>query len=219
MDSFFSMLAVLIFVSGMAVFAFKKKDVVDLIRAARQPEISIQSVHTTIFNEIKNIKKLSLTEREFQSIATFSDDRKVFGLKVPFSERKFSVSYTGYVVCGCDLDKIQISQSFFNGSHISITVPNSTFLHVVPNLNSFQVFEQKSGLLAKNIDFELQIKEVNSDLNAVKLRMAEQGILQQSNENIRQLLTKITSPLGIVAEIYFSNNTESLPPQDVRLLR
>ena len=69
MDAFFATLAILVFVSGMAIFAFKKNDILELVRTVRQPQLSIQNVHSTILNGIQNINQLEVKKANFDSVA------------------------------------------------------------------------------------------------------------------------------------------------------
>ena len=218
MDAFFSTLAVLVFISAMAIFTFKKDTLLELIRTWQQPQLSVQTVHSTILRGIKRLNHLEILEIPFHSSANFSDNRKIFGFNVPRSERKITILYSGYAVCGCELDKIRIANDFFNRNHISITVPNSKILHVVPNMDSFEVY-QDTKIFSKKIDFELQMNTVNADLNAVKIRLADEAV-ENTNREVRKYLTELMTPLGIVAEISFTDNIESFPPPNsTRLLQ
>ena len=215
MDAFFATLAILVFVSGMAIFAFKKNDILELVRTVRQPQLSIQNVHSTILNGIQNINQLEVKKANFDSVAEFSDSRKY----IPFSTRKLSIHYNGYVVLGCELDKIRISNSFFNRNHISIILPNSKILHVVPNMDSFKVYEDK-GIFSKKIDFELQMNTVNASLNETKTRLKNEGYIEIANEEIRKRLNKLVESRGVVLEISFTDDIENLsPPDSIRLLQ
>ena len=219
MDAFFSTLAVLVFISAMAIFTFKKDTLLELIRTWQQSQLSVQTVHSTILRGIKRLNHLEILEIPFHSSANFSDNRKIFGFNVPRSERKITILYSGYAVCGCELDKIRIANDFFNRNHISITVPNSKILHVVPNMDSFEVY-QDTKIFSKKIDFEDQMQIVNADLDALKIRLADEGYIEQTNERVRQILTGLLTQCGIVAEISFSDNIESFPPPNsTRLLQ
>lgn len=219
MDAFFATLAVLVFISGISIFAFKKNTLIEFIRTARQPQLSIQDVHTTILDGIQNIAQLELLKISFKQEVNFSDNRNIFGFNLPFTGRKITILYNGYAVCGCDLNKIRIADSFFNSNHISITVPNSKIFHVVPNMESFKVF-QDNQIFSKKINLEDQMQIVNADLNALQMRLENEGYIEQTNEKVRQFLTGLLKRIGAVPEISFIDDIESLPPPNsTRLLQ
>lgn len=219
MDAFFATLAILVFISGMSIFAFKKNTLIEMIRAARQPQLSIQDVHTVISGGIQNINRLELLQIPFTQEVNFSDNRSIFGFNLPFTGRKITILYNGYAVCGCELEKIRIADSFFNENHIAITVPNSKIFHTVPNMDSFKVF-QDNQIFSKKINLEDQMQIVNADLNALQIRLENSGYIEQTNEKVRQFLTGLLTRRGIVAEVSFIDNIESLPPPNsTRLLQ
>lgn len=214
MNGFFSTLAVLLVVVVLVILAFRRFNQNDT-----QAQLSIQAVHSNILSEMKNVKELATIRTDFQSTIFLSHNKKVFGFDLPFSERKFTLSYRGNLVCGCDLDKIKISDNFFNENHIAITLPNSRIFDIYPDVNSFQIYENKSELLADAITLELQNKAVAADIEVVKQQFISDGILIKSNENIRKVFADMTAKFGVVAEINFVDNDELPPPANQKLLQ
>ena len=202
MGAFGAILAAFLVVSGFSVSALKKFSVSSKT-IQPQSQLSIQIVQSTILQGIKNIKELATIRMSFQSVAQVSSDKKILGKTVPFSKRKLSVSYTGTAVCGCDLEKVTVANKFLNTNHVVINVPTSKFLDIYPDVGSFKVHEKKSQFFSAPIDIEIQDKAVAADIEDMKCKLIEDGILLKSNENIRQILKSLTIPLGVVAEINF----------------
>ena len=208
MNTFSATMAVLLFVSiltGLLVYLFtKKRNQTQTLAQSQTQALSIQSVHITILSEIQHIKQLSLIERNFHSVVDFSETTKqIFGHGVPGTTRKFKLNYSGTVVCGCDLDKIVMGNSFFNNNHLRITVPSCQILHMYPNIETFEVYGVSAGIFTSDITIDDQNREVAKDIENVKDRLIQDGLLLEGNEDVRKLLNKITEPLGVEAEINF----------------
>jgi len=169
---------------------------------------SIQTIHAIIISKIQDVKELAALRSNFKSVVSFSEAKKIFGHDMPGSSRKFILEYTGTIVCGCDLSKIRISDQFYNKNHLMITLPNSQVLDIYPDISSFKVHEQSSGIFAEDIKIDDQNREVAKDLEQVKQRLIEEGILLKSNENVSRLLASTINLIGIETDIHF---VESLP--------
>ena len=212
MSTFWATIAVLVFVSalvgGGAVLFMRQR------RALLPPqeELSIQTVRSIILTKLQNVKELAMVRSNFQSVVHFEEAKKVFGHEVPGTMRKFMLSYTGTVVCGCDLNKVNVGNSFFNRNHLQITLPQSRIFDIYPDLSTVKLHDQDAGIFADDIKIEDQNREITADLQDVKQRLINEGILQKSNDNVQQLVRSITAPLGIEAVIAF-DNTEQLNGQ------
>lgn len=211
MSTFWATIAVLLFVSalvGGGVVLFMRQRRVSL----PQEELSIQTVRAIILTKLQNVRELAMIRSNFQSVVDFTESKKVFGHDVPGTTRKFMLSYTGTVVCGCDLNKVNVGNSFFNRNHLQITLPQSRIFDIYPDLSTIKLHDQDTGIFADDIKIEDQNREITADLQDVKQRLIGEGILLKSNDNVQQLVRSIMAPLGIEAVIAF-NNAEQLNGQ------
>ena len=206
MSSFFVTIAVLMFVTGLTaggVYLFMLK--------SRQPlteEFSISTVRPLILSKLRNVRELAMVRSNFQSVVSFEESKKILGKNVPGTTRKFILDYAGTVVCGVDLDKVRVSGIFTNRNHLKIVVPQSRILDIYPEISTFKVHEKSSGIFADDIELEEQNLRVAADIERVKQKLIDEGILLKSNENVRQLISSIAEPLGVVAEIEFEDLDE-----------
>lgn len=165
-----------------------------------------RSVRTTILSGIQNVSELATIRERFQSIVSFSDGIKIPGLdmNIPGTTRKFMLKYYGTIVCGCDLSKAQVSERF-DVNRVRITLPHSEILDIYADVHSFEVYDQSAGLFT-SVKLEDQNREVNADLEKVKAHELEKGILAQSDDNVRKILTSVVAATGMEAEIVFDGN-------------
>jgi len=173
----------------------------------RTPSASLNhSVRSTILSGIENVSELATIRESFQSIVTFEDGKKIpfINMKFPGTTKKFMLKYSGTIVCGCDLSKAQVSEPYA-GDKIRITLPESEILDVYADIHSFEVYDQSAGIFT-SVKLEDQNREVNSDLEKIKIHSVENGILAHADENVRKILTSVAASTGMQAEIFFTEN-------------
>ena len=179
---------------------------VNVMLVLRRKASKNRSVRTTILSGIQNVSELATIRERFQSIVSFSDGVKIPGLdiNIPGTTRKFMLKYYGTIVCGCDLSKAQVSERF-DVNRVRITLPHSEILDIYADVHSFEVYDQSAGIFT-SVKLEDQNREVDSDLLKVKAHELERGILSQSDENVRKILTSVVASTGMEAEIVFTGN-------------
>ncbi|MBQ6774470.1 MAG: DUF4230 domain-containing protein [Synergistaceae bacterium] len=164
-----------------------------------------RSVRSTILAGIKNVSELATVRESFQSIVSYSGGVKIpfLNMNFPGTTRKFMLKYYGTIVCGCDLSKAQVSEGF-NGKVI-ISLPHSEITDVYADVNSFEVYDQSAGIFT-SVKLEDQNREIQADLHKVKDNELQKGILAQSDENARKILTSVAASTGVQAEIIFTES-------------
>ncbi len=181
-----------------------------------------RSVRTTILAGIQNVIELATVRQKFQSVVSFSDTKKFpyLDYSIPGTTKKFMLRYYGNIVCGCDLSQAQIPDKPENGK-IKIFVPHSQIMDIYADVQSYEVFDQRAGIFT-SIKLEDQNREVEADLNSVREREIQNGILARSDENARKILSSLATAAGIEAEIIFTENLnnalESNQPENQKVL-
>lgn len=188
------------------VLALAVSITVNVMLVLRKKVNQNRSVRTAILSGIENVSELATIRERFQSIISYSDGMKIPGLNMNFpgTTRKFMLKYYGTIVCGCDLSKAKVSERF-DVNRVKITIPHSEVLDVYADVHSFEVYDQHSGIFT-SVKLEDQNREVTSDLEKVKAHELEKGILMQSDDNVRKILTSVVASTGMEAEIVFTDN-------------
>ena len=117
--------------TGAAVYFFMK---------SRRND-SFQQMQTIISEEMRSVRELVMVRDNFTSEVPFADDRKIpyFNVHMPGSDRKFLMSYSGTITCGCDLDQIRFVR---DGNRVEIIVPPSRIIDAYSDVNSFKIHYQ-----------------------------------------------------------------------------
>ena len=179
----------LVATSGAAVYFFMK-------RKKGNESDSLQQIQTILYEEILKVRELVTIRKPFSGDVSFNDDRKIPKTKVhmPFSDRKLVMTYSGMIVCGCDLNKIHAVQE---GNNFKIIVPRSRILDCYADVKSLKVHYKDTGLLAKDFQIEEQNAIIKADLEARQQEVVQSGILMQADEEVRQMLTNIIVRCGL----------------------
>ena len=178
-----------------------------LFTRTKSPSINQnRSIRTTILSGIENVSELATIRESFQSIVTFEDGKKIpfINMNFPGTTKKFMLKYNGTIVCGCDLSKAQVSERY-DVNRVRITLPRSEVLDVYADVHSFEVYDQSAGIFT-SVKLEDQNREVDADLEKVKIHSVEKGILAHSDENVRKILTSVVASTGMEAEIVFTEH-------------
>jgi len=207
--------------TGAAVYFFMRRK-----HNEQQRTISFQQMQTIVTDEIKNVHELITVRKNFKSIISFNDDKKIPLIEVhmPGSDRKFLMDYSGTITCGCDLEAIRFEHNELT-NRIKIIVPQSQILDMYADVNSFKVHHQSEGIFADDIKLEQQKEMIMADLEAQRQLALQEGILARADENVRQMLTAIISRRGLNQsfefEIVFRSNdsTRVLNSSQQNLLR
>ena len=165
-----------------------------------------RSVRSTILAGIKNVSELATIRESFQSIVSYSGGVKIpfLNMNFPGTTRKFMLKYYGTIVCACDLSKAQVSERF-DGDKVIISLPHSEITDVYADVNSFEVYDQSAGIFT-SVKLEDQNREIQADLQKVKVNELQKGILAHSDENVRKILTSVAASTGVQAEIIFTED-------------
>jgi len=162
-----------------------------------------QSTRSTLIQGIKNVKELTTLRQNFQSVVIFKDSKAIFGLSLPGTERKFILKYGGVVVCGNDLENVQINERFAV-NRVRIVVPGSKIWDLYADMKSVQVYDQRAGLFT-SIELSDQNREIAKNLEEVRQDAINSDILRRADENTRSVLTALAASLGMEAEVIFDD--------------
>ena len=58
---------------------------------------------------------------------------------------------------------------------------------------------------------EDQNREITADLEKVKAHELENGLLELADGNVKQILSSVVAPTGVLADIVFADETPKLP--------
>ena len=174
-----------------------------LFTRGKKPEAK-KSIISIIQTKIKDANEMVTLRSYFQGIASDTETGKsLMGIHIPATGRKFLAVYSGEILCGCDLAKIEISERF-DLNKIIVKIPHSTIMNITVNPNDIKVYHQNKGLFAQAYKLDDQNLVIASSIEEMRDKaISEWNLLVRSDENAKRNLEAFISSLGMDAEIIF----------------
>lgn len=169
---------VIIIIAGCAFFAGYGKG-----KLKDKPEITSSSIE----NRLSAVKDLVTTEYHYKNMGSFDNQNTFYGWKVPFTEKKFILTYEGTIKLGVNLKNISVK---IKGKDINIEIPDAKIISNEIDESSIKVFDEKTSIFNPIVieDYknfaEKQKKEVAE--NAVK-----KGIIAEADKNSAKVIKEI----------------------------
>lgn len=159
----------------LALFAYKSGiNKAQLAMVKAKPQISA----TSLKEALNEINELATIEYNYTSMGQFENSNDFYGVKLPFTTKRFVVSFDGAVKAGVDLNRTYVEM---RGNEIIVTMPKAEILSHEIFEDSLQVYDEKSGLFNS-----LTISDFNEfyleQKSAMEKRAIEKGILEKAYE-------------------------------------
>lgn len=162
------------------------------IRGNNQREI----ISSTIEQKVSKIVELSTVKYNYTDVVSYRDSKELGGMKLPFTEKKFIVQYSGYIKAGVDLSTIQVDIKDQDTIHIDMK--KAQVLENIIVEEEVKFFDEKDGLFNK-----LSFKDLYSVLIGEKQKAKDdainRGLLNESQNNAEEIL------LSLLEEMDFKN--------------
>ncbi|EGC84114.1 DUF4230 domain-containing protein [Anaerococcus hydrogenalis] len=140
-----------------------------------------------IQNRIESAKELTTLKYSYTNMGQFENSSKIYGYDLPFTQKKFIVSYDGMISYGVDLEKMDVKVS---GKNINIKLPKSKVLSHEIYEDSLKIFDQKTSIfnpikLEDYNDFSKKQKK------SIEKSAEEKGILKEADKKCEKAIKDI----------------------------
>lgn len=216
-DAFGATMAILIFltflVGGGVYYVTNLKNKQKALEEQNRNEEKSRNLvrlHTVIVSKITDIAELATVREDFTSEINFKKDAKEWnGFNLPLTGTEFRMTYTGVIVCGCDLMQFEVPIDSVTENSATIIIPRSKVLHIYPNVESYNIINLKADLFGKKLTLEEQNMLVAKDIETQQQRIINEGILKRADENVECILKAQMQSIGVTPRIIFLNNNET----------
>ena len=138
-------------------------------------------------NRIESAKELTTLKYSYTNMGQFENSSKIYGYDLPFTQKKFIVSYDGMISYGVDLEKMDVKVS---GKNINIKLPKSKVLSHEIYEDSLKIFDQKTSIfnpikLEDYNDFSKKQKK------SIEKSAEEKGILKEADKKCEKAIKDI----------------------------
>jgi len=156
-----------------------------------------------IGQQLHDIQELAVVEYHYTNMGRFENQLDFYGWQVPFTTKRFIVSYDGVIKAGIDLNELKIEVRT-SEHRVIITLPQAKILsHVIPE-DSIEVFDE-----TRNIFNPISINDYtgfSSDQKSeVEQKAIDNGLLTQAAQraavSVRTLLSSLPGMEAYTLEI------------------
>jgi len=142
-----------------------------------------------IKNQILSVKELTTLKYKYTNVGSFENQSGFYGMKLPFTQKKFIISYDGEVNAGINLEEAKVSLND-ETKKIEIEIPKAEILNHVIDEDSLTIFDEKNSIFN-----QLEIKDF-SDFRKDEMRKVEKdleakGFLEEADEKTKEAIVDI----------------------------
>ena len=155
-------------------------------------------------NQILSVKELTTLKYKYTNVGSFENQSEFYGMKVPFTHKKFIISYDGEVNAGINLEEAEVLLND-EDKKVNIRLPKAKILNHFIDEDSLTVFDEKSAIFNK-----LEIKDFSNfrkdEMKKVEEDLLEKGFLEEADEKTKEAIVEILkiNPLLEEYEIQFN---------------
>ncbi|AMB93763.1 DUF4230 domain-containing protein [Aerococcus sanguinicola] len=133
-------------------------------------------------NRLEEAKELTTSKYFYTNTGAYENDREFYGLKLPFTNKKFIVSYDGIIHAGVDLAEADIS---INGDKIQVKLPKAKILSHEIDSDSVKVFDEEASIF-NQVKVEDYSKFSNEQKKTAEKKAVDKGLLEEAEKQAQQ---------------------------------
>ena len=143
--------------------------------------------------QLQTVQELVSVEYHYTNMGKFENQVDFYGWKVPFTTKRFLVSYDGLIKAGVDLSGATVEVDEVQKS-VTITLPESRILsHEIPE-GSIQVFDETRNIF-NPITIEDYTGFTRDQKAEVEQRAIDEGLLTGASEKAREAVETLAALL------------------------
>ena len=156
-------------------------------REEKAPVLSSITVET----QLQQISQLATVRYSYTNMGQFENSNEFYGIKLPFTTKRFIVAYDGVILAGVDLTGAQVTVT---DQKVTVSLPAPQILSHEVDPDSLEVFDETTSIFNP-----LTIEDYNgfqADQRGVMEEKAIQsGLLTQAGDQAKTAVTGLISPL------------------------
>ena len=108
-------------------------------KAEKEPEISA----VVLEGQLSQISELASVSYAYTNMGQFEDSNDFYGMKVPFTTKKFILTYDGVIKAGVDLSQARVT---VDGQKVHVRLPEAKILSHEIDADSVRIFDEKTSV-------------------------------------------------------------------------
>ncbi|KAA9297926.1 MULTISPECIES: DUF4230 domain-containing protein [Aerococcus] len=152
-------------------------------------------------NRLEQAKELTTTKYFYTNTASFENQRKFYNWNLPFTTKKFIVSYDGVIHVGIDLSAIDVK---VQDQTIDVTLPEVKILSHDIDSDSVKVFDEEASIFNK-MTVDDYANFTNEQKKASEEEAKDKGLLEAAKQNTERTIKEILNMDPTIQENYTIN--------------
>lgn len=121
--------------------------------SSRPPEVTAPDP-IVLESQLTEIAELATVSYHYTNMSQFESSNNFYGVKIPFTTKRFILSYDGEIKGGVDLSKAAVEVS---GTTVRVTLPETEILSHEIDQDTLEVFDEKTSIFNP-----FRVKEFNN---------------------------------------------------------
>lgn len=145
----------------------------------------------TVENQLQQISQLATVRYSYTNMGQFENSNEFYGIKLPFTTKRFIVAYDGTITAGVDLSQAKVT---ITDQKVTIALPAPQILSHEVDPNSLEVFDETTSIF-NPITIE-DYTGFQADQQGVMEKKAIQGgLLTQAKDQAEAAIGGLITPL------------------------
>lgn len=168
--------------------------------AARNSKENAKLDAVVVENRLAQISELATISYQYTNMAQFSSSNDFYGVTIPFTTKKFILTYDGVIKAGVDLAQ---AKTDISDTAVTVTLPGAVILSHEIDEGSIEVFDEKTSIFNP-----FTVEDLSSFQADQKAEMEQKalgkGLLVQAAEKAVESVKAMLSPLlpeGVVLTV------------------
>lgn len=142
---------------------------------------------------IEELSDLVTIEYNYTDVLTYKDQLSLMDVKIPFTDKKYIIKYSGYIKAGIDLSDAEVD---VQDEKAIITLNEPKITDNVIDEKNVMILDEKN-----NVFNPLSIKDysdvLKEELKAREEKALEDGILEKAKKNATKFLNSMAKSIGL----------------------
>lgn len=143
--------------------------------------------------KISKIVEISTVKYDYTNVVIFKDSKKLSGLNIPFTSKRFMLKYSGYLKAGIDLKGLKTEIIDENSIKLTMDKPK-IFDNVILEEDIF-VYDEKGSIFNK-LSFKDLYDALIEEKTKIEQEVIDKGFLKEAEEGSKEMLILLLENTG-----------------------
>lgn len=150
--------------------------------------------------QLLSVKELTTLKYRYTNVGSFENQSEFYGMKIPFTTKKFIISYDGVVSAGVDLDETKVDIDDKNNI-INIRLAKAKIISHEIDEDSLTIFDEKNSIFN-----QLKLEDFSdfrkNEMKKVEENLTKKGFLEEANKKSKDAIVEILNINPVIKADY-----------------